>query len=810
MMPPRSHCALGSHTPALADESFPLLAEQCSLKINGRPLEVCIVSNGVLGPVRNGGISTLYMGLAETLVEAGHRVTYLYTGGSYTESEPVEEWVEHYREKQINLVALPEPEHRILNSHNIRISYATYQWLRRNDRFDVIHFHEWQGHAYYSLLAKHQGLAFGQSTLCVSTHSPTTWNKQGNHEYMNQVADLETDYMERKCVLLAELLISSSHYMFNWLLSQSWQLPSKCFVQPNVLPPSALSRLGIDPSDERTTERFEKIDELVFFGRLEGRKGLALFCGALDRLAAISSEEFKVTFLGKNGSIAGQSGLDYLEKRSRDWPFPWRAVTTLDNVEAMAYLKQPGRVAVMPSLMDNSPLALQECLLAGIPFLATLTGGIPEMIRAEDHAHVLCFPRPAALAERLRAVLRDGLSPATPAVQERRSRENWLSWHDSLPRRDEFTPIRECTETTQPLVSVCISHFNRPDYLDQALNSLRRQDYPHLEVLLVDDGSTKPVALAFLASLEEEFRSKNWKILRQENRYPGAARNNAARNARGEYLLFMDDDNLAKPDAISRFVKVAQTTGADVLTCFADVFRGHETPLPRQKPDYRWLYLGDSLAAGALYNCFGDTNALVRRDAFLELGGFTEDHGYNHEDKELFARAILRGYRLEVVPEALYWYRQNHEGINISSDSFLNHMRGLRPYRDILPPTLDHVFTFALAQFLHLNSLPRDHSAVSPVVGEAWPLRYRIADQINARIKRFSRLHRAARTIFAGLIALKRAGSSRGGAKRGSWPDSKSGRSGESIPALRGSHQAKRAHELKPVRDQVTASGDGV
>ena len=109
-----------------------------------RPLKVCIVSNGILGPVRNGGISTLYMGLAEVLVEAGHDVTYLYTASDYTESRPVEEWVEHYRERGIRLVPLPEPSQRVVNSFNLRTAYATYLWLRQNDHFDVIHFHEWQ------------------------------------------------------------------------------------------------------------------------------------------------------------------------------------------------------------------------------------------------------------------------------------------------------------------------------------------------------------------------------------------------------------------------------------------------------------------------------------------------------------------------------------------------------------------------------------------------------------------------------------------------------------------------------------------
>jgi len=804
---PNAWNALGSPMPDPPGTIYPPLRGAEPAGIPDRPLKVCIVSNGILGPIRNGGISTLYMGLAETLVGAGHDVTYLYTVGDYTESRPVEEWVEYYRERGIRLVPLPQPSQRLVNSYNLRTAYATYLWLRQNDHFDVIHFHEWQGHGYYSLLAKRQGLAFGRTTLCVSTHSPTCWNKQGNHEYLDQVENLETDYLERQSLWLSDILISSSQYMLNWISSQHWRLPSHCHVQPNVLPLSAIRSLGIDLESRTSADCSGEIHELVFFGRLEGRKGLALFCDALDRLAERGTEGFRVTFLGKNGSIAGQPGLDYLEWRAGNWDCTWEAFTALDNVEAIAYLRQPGRIAVMPSLMDNSPLALQECLLAGVPFLATDIGGIPEMIRPEDRAEVLFAPRPAALADRLERVLREGLAVPSPAVDERESRRSWLDWHNSLPRREQVSSV-EASASVRPLVSVCVSHHNRPHHLSQALDSLRVQDYSCFEVLVVDDGSRKPVALAYLASLDSEFCDRGWQIIRQANLGPGAARNNAARHARGEYLLFMDDDNLLKPDAISRFVAVAQTTRADILTCFADVFHGHEAPRPRQKPVYRRLYLGDSLSVGTFYNCLGDTNANVRRDSFFALGGFAEDFGHNHEAKELFTRAVLRGYRLEVIPEALYWYRENPQGFNLSSDPYLNQIRGLRPYREVLPPSMEHLLNFALAHYLHANRFSQPHPAMGAASPGAWPLRYRIVDRVNQQIKRFSWAHRAARSLIVGLIEFKREGTQQLRAMRRSrsWPRTGAARSGTRSLALNGPHRPRRSPTLEAASESLDRS----
>src|SRR5205807_8616085 len=126
---------------------------------------------------------------------------------------------------------------------------------------------------------------------------------------------------------------------------------------------------------------------------------------------------------------------------------------------------------------------------------------------------------------------------------------------------------------------------------------------------------------------EPIFQERGWVVLRQENRYLGAARNQAARRAHGEFLLFMDDDNYAKPHEVSTLVRVAERTGADIVTAFMDMFEGNSPPQPGQRPCCRWLFAGTDMLAGIARNCFGDANALVRRTTFDRLGGFTEDHG---------------------------------------------------------------------------------------------------------------------------------------------------------------------------------------
>ncbi len=69
------------------------------------------------------------------------------------------------------------------------------------------------------------------------------------------------------------------------------------------------------------------------------------------------------------------------------------------------------------------------------------------------------------------------------------------------------------------MVSVCITHYNRPHLLQQALQSIADQDYDNIEVVLVDDGSTTAEALSYLTALQSSFDAQGWSIVRTSNRY---------------------------------------------------------------------------------------------------------------------------------------------------------------------------------------------------------------------------------------------------------------------------------------------------
>ncbi len=653
----------------------------------GKP-KVLFVLSDVVGPVRNGGIGTAYTALALELARAGQEVTILYALGDHCEDASIEHWRREYQERGIHF----EPLHsrQPLEAHVNRLaqrSYDVYEWIKGR-HYDIVHFHEWQGNGYYPLMGKKLGLCLTEAKVCVGIHSPTLWNLEGNKRFVSRLEELEADHMERKSAEWADLVWSASDYMIDYVTRRSWRLPKERIGGHYILP-TVKEAAPFHPAPR-------PVRELVFFGRLDVRKGLTLFCDAVDALERQGQDDFTVTFLGKRARVFGVDSEEYIRERARSWRVEWKMEYRFGD-EAFAYLKEEGRMAVLPSLVDNMPLTVLECVHLGLPFIAARTGGIPESIQEEDREANLFEPTIKGLAEKIRGALDQGVSMVRAMTPLAENRAAWVRWHETT-----IATTGSSTSTSGddlPLISVCVTHFDRPGYLAQALDSLRKQTYPNIEVIVVDDGSPSVEAQRYLNELEPEFERRGWRVLRQENRFHGAARNNAASIARGEYIMFMDDDNVAKPHEVELFVRAARFSGADIVTCFLDTFSTEFPPESEFDRVFRWPFLGPSPSVALFKNCIGDTNALVRRTTFKQLGGFHEQYGVGHEDWEFYVKALLADCVVFTMPEALVWYRRSEASqTRRKSKHYDNHMRHILPYLEAVPPSLKNVILFAHGQ----------------------------------------------------------------------------------------------------------------
>jgi glycosyltransferase involved in cell wall biosynthesis len=604
----------------------------------------------VNGPTRNGGIGTAYAALAEKLAGAGHEVTLLYLLGHASEREPIATWVEDFRRRGVRLVPLEHGEVILEGSRSLQIGYLAYRWLAEQERlgqvFDVIHFHEWLAFGYYSLLARHQGIALARSTICVGMHSPSLWIEEANQRLLDDVALLECDALERRCVELADMVWSPSRYLLDWVKERGWRIKGQTWIHPNPAPP----RRAADESPRSDSRGLSSVarrwvGELVFFGRLEVRKGLLLFCDALDQLSASElPESFRVTFLGKPCVIDGQDAATYLRRRAAHWPFPVNIRCDCGHDEALAYLRQPGRLAIMPSLIENCPLTVIECVSLGIPFLASAVGGIPELVAEDCHQEVLFTPTVEELTARLRHAFVEGIRPARPAMEADECDHLWDQWHRKQPERRE--PLASATE---------------------------------------DD-----------------------------------------------YFLLREPGTRLAPGAAEVLRRVALRTGADIVTALEDT---HE----EDGAVTRHLFAGVDSSCSVARNCFGGGTMLIRRTAYAALAKEPAASAW-----EFHARAVLRGFRLEVVPEPLIF----RDRTAAPTDP----QRVLRPFLEEVPAGYRDLIRLAQGQAVRIDRLEGQLRQAGQGVKF---LRYRVADKLNAWLGKIPLLRPAMRVLLASVLPGK-------------------------------------------------------
>ncbi len=406
-----------------------------------RKLRCCIATEDIAGPVRNGGIGTTYAYLAELLVQLGHECTILYLKGAEVETGDLDHWVAHYAEKGVRFVPVPDYAGREgFRSHADRWLRSPYNMMRylQDHPMDVVHVSEWRGCGYFSLAAKRQGIAFADTLFIVKTSSPWMWNRLYGAEPVEKLDDLAKIHAERRSVELADIVIGGSLHLLRWMSSQGYRFPrGRSFVQPNVVTFDNLQ----DLLGRRAVERGTRIpfDEFVFFGRLEGRKGLFVFCQAIERLIRLGVPlPPTITFMGKEGrrltSRPDLTTLEYIAEATRHWPTKVKVLTDYQQYQALEYLLDGPRLAVMPSVIENSSMAIYEAAICGIPCVASNVGGNAELVAEADWPHIFCDPHPLSLGDKLAEAIRLGGYVPHPSFDNAANLDAWRRFHDSLAR----------------------------------------------------------------------------------------------------------------------------------------------------------------------------------------------------------------------------------------------------------------------------------------------------------------------------------------------------------------------------------------
>lgn len=231
---------------------------------------------------------------------------------------------------------------------------------------------------------------------------------------------------------------------------------------------------------------------------------------------------------------------------------------------------------------------------------------------------------------------------------------------------------------SSPLVTVAVAFYNLAAYLEETLDSLARQTYPTIEVIVLDDGSTDAEARIVFEAMREKY--PGFRFVRQENQGIGATRNRGLELGQGKYFLAMDADNIARADMIERLVEgLERCPEVSALSCYFLAFR-ESSDLDEGRHLYGYRPTGGPHLLAALRNIYGDACSLFRCEVLRAIGGFTTDRRTSYEDWELFVCLVNAGYEVDVLPEYLLHYRHRDGGFSRQTNDYQNHLRVLRQY----------------------------------------------------------------------------------------------------------------------------------
>jgi glycosyltransferase involved in cell wall biosynthesis len=249
---------------------------------------------------------------------------------------------------------------------------------------------------------------------------------------------------------------------------------------------------------------------------------------------------------------------------------------------------------------------------------------------------------------------RDSTARAADTVEY----QDWFEQHRATP--EQLTVMRNETRkfAHQPLISVITPVFNTPvQWLEEAVQSVLGQAYEDWELILVDDNSSDEALREYLPVLAS--RDSRIKVFKLEgSRGISAALNRGIEHARGEWIGFLDHDDLLEPDALFQTAKLLQQIpDADLIYSDEDKLTEAGFDAPLFKPDW-----SPDFFLSCNYLCHFIT---VRRELVLRVGGFRSEFD-SAQDYDLLFRVIEQTDRIHHIPRVLYHWRRSGSSSAIS------------------------------------------------------------------------------------------------------------------------------------------------
>ena len=618
-------------------------------------------------PDYGGGISTYVNQSAQTLSLLGHNVT-IFTRGHDKDSISKE----NNRLTIIRFKQEGDPIFGILG-YWTALSYQFMKkisWYLNNfsERPDIIEAQDYNAPAYYLLQNKLNDSTFLKNIPIVTyLHTPSFEIDKVNQTPKYKMPNFLIGSMEKFSILASNNVLSPSAFLENIITKQF----PKIRISKIVYPLQGMNKINL------WSKRSIKLNSYLYVGRLEYRKGVIQLLEQFSLLWNAGSH-LKLTLIGgdthfypKNTSLKKwieskyKCEIDSNLLELKDSMPPDKLKLIIVNYKAL----------IVPSLYENFPYVSMVGMSLGIPLIVSKQGGQAEMIGKNNSCGLVFdwnikndlsnkiiefegFDNKKILSISKNAHHRglklfDPIIVTKQKIIEYERIINNYQVHASYPfvsNTKQLRPIANISKYSNfqhGLLSIIIPYFNMGDYILDCIKSALNSSYEKKEIIIVNDGSTDKDSINKLELISQK-NLRSIKIINTSNQGLALARNTGAENARGEFLAFLDADNMIDPTFYKKAISILSNyQNVSYVYSWLEYFGNTKGTWPTFNTELPLLLVINML----------DALSVIRKNVFLSFGKNRSEMIYGMEDYDSWISLAEAGHFGVSIPEPLLKYR---------------------------------------------------------------------------------------------------------------------------------------------------------
>lgn len=524
---------------------------------------------------------------------------------------------------------------------------------------DIIEIQEYNAIGYYILQNKYINSEYLKYVpVVVHLHTPQFALYSINKSINYKLPDYWIGEMEKFCIKAADALLCPSQFLADKLKSINNNVPIKVINLPFNL-------------DDENNEKIEKDPKLfVYFGRTEYRKGVEQLVESFERLwkqgydCKLKIIGGDVKFFPKNeylGVLLANKYKDRIQQGVLKFQGNTPQKELIKDIKA-------ARAVVIPSLYENFPNTCIMSMWLGKPVIVSKQGGQAEMV-CEDGKNGYIFDHTVSgeLEQKIIKVLNDSDDTLEKLGENAHKRINSLcNLQKNLKLRKEFFNSvtknvtsknkysflndvsdykKDVSNNGKGMLSIVVPYYNMGKYLDDCINSVKSSDYVSKEIIIVNDGSNDEESLA---ALEKYRQDTHVRILDIENGGLANARNVGADAAKGEFIAFLDPDDMVEKTFYTKAINILnRLDNVSYVFSWVKYFEGSNGC---------WTTFDTQLPYLLCHNML-NANTLVRREDFIRYGKNRIEMEYGMEDYDMWISLAENNCFGVCIPEFLSLYR---------------------------------------------------------------------------------------------------------------------------------------------------------